>query len=497
MKATAVVVVNYGSHHLLESCLGGIPADVSVVVVDNFSDVAERLEVQRLGAAHGWLVVALEVNGGFGAGVNAGVDYARRAGCVQVVIINPDAVLDEAALAALVDHIEREPNDIVAPRIARPEGGFFFDGSFVDLWTGRIRSRPAEGAAGEWMPWLTGACLAFTIEAFERIDGFDDRYFLYWEDVDLSFRGRAAGLRLVLRRDIVIVHDQGGTQTAGAAGGRSSVYYRWNTRNRLVFAASNLPRAQVLRWIVNTPVEAKRVYLIGGKRQLLRRPSSVLAPIRGSVEGLTTAFSRVISGAAPGIPRSLSNSDHDGKRSMRIPIRLTRLLVGARLYAAFLVGRIPNHALRLWFYRRVLHMEIGAHTSFHWRAAFYQPSGIAIGAHSIIGNDCFLDGRRGITIGDNVNVGGYVQIYTLEHNPQAHDFGTQGGPVVVHDRAYVATRATILPGVVIGEGSVVAAGAVVTKDVDPYTIVGGVPAKPIGTRSRELDYSLNFHHPFQ
>lgn len=182
---------------------------------------------------------------------------------------------------------------------------------------------------------------------------------------------------------------------------------------------------------------------------------------------------------------------------MRIRTRARRLLVGGRLYLAFLVGRIPVHAFRLWFYRRTLRMRIGEGTSFHWRAAFYQPSGVAVGEHTIIGNDCFLDGRLGISIGDNVNIGGHVQIFTLEHDPQDPGFRTQGGPVSIGDRAYVATRATILPGVTIGDGAVVAAGAVVTKDVAPYTIVGGVPARPIGNRTRDLRYTLDFHQPFQ
>ena len=184
--------------------------------------------------------------------------------------------------------------------------------------------------------------------------------------------------------------------------------------------------------------------------------------------------------------------------------RLRELKSSARRYArawnllgAFVIGRVPVHALRLWWYRHVLKMTIGRRTSFHWRAAFYAPSGIRIGANSIIGNDAFLDGRRGITIGTNVNVGGHVQIFTLEHDPDDRGFGTRGGPVSIGDRAYVATRSTILPGVTVGEGAVVAAGAVVTRDVEPYTIVGGVPARFIKARSRDLDYTLDFHHPLQ
>ncbi|WP_407650310.1 DapH/DapD/GlmU-related protein [Cellulomonas edaphi] len=85
----------------------------------------------------------------------------------------------------------------------------------------------------------------------------------------------------------------------------------------------------------------------------------------------------------------------------------------------------------------------------------------------------------------------------MEHDPQDAGFRATGAPVVIEDRAYVASRATVLPGVTIGEGAVVAAGAVVVRDVAPYTIVGGVPAREIGTRSRDLTYELGTHLPFQ
>ncbi|BCW11830.1 hypothetical protein NtRootA4_28930 [Arthrobacter sp. NtRootA4] len=172
-------------------------------------------------------------------------------------------------------------------------------------------------------------------------------------------------------------------------------------------------------------------------------------------------------------------------------------LQGFKLWIGFLVGRVPIHVFRLAMYRIIFGMEIGPHTSVHWRLAFFAPRGIAIGANSIVGNDCFLDGRLQLKIGDNVNIGGHVQIFTVGHDPQSRTFGTKGGPVYIGDRAYVATRATILPSVTVGEGAVVAAGAVVTKDVAPYTIVAGVPAVVIGERTRELGYELDFHMPFQ
>lgn len=176
---------------------------------------------------------------------------------------------------------------------------------------------------------------------------------------------------------------------------------------------------------------------------------------------------------------------------------LFSLAQGFRLFAAFCIGRVPNHRLRLCAYRRMFGMHIASGATVHWRTVFFAPEGIKIGRGSIVGNDCFLDGRRGISIGSNVNIGAHVDIYTLEHEPNSTDFGVKGGPVTIGDRAYVASRVTILPEVTLGEGSVVAAGAVVTRDVDPYVIVGGVPARPIGKRQRDLTYQFSFHMPFQ
>lgn len=176
---------------------------------------------------------------------------------------------------------------------------------------------------------------------------------------------------------------------------------------------------------------------------------------------------------------------------------MKRYFRGLQLFIGFLVGRIPSHAVRNLAYRKLLGMRIGKRTAFHWRAAFYKPEKIVIGDNSIIGNDAFLDGRSGLYIGNNVNIGGHVQIFTMEHDVHSSSFAATGAPVTIGDRAYVASRSTILPGVTVGEGAVVAAGAVVTKDVSPYSIVGGVPAKKIGERSRDLSYTLDFRMPFQ
>ena len=121
---------------------------------------------------------------------------------------------------------------------------------------------------------------------------------------------------------------------------------------------------------------------------------------------------------------------------------------------------------------------------------FFAPSGVRIGSNSVIGDHAFLNGRRGISIGNNVNIAGEVRIYTLEHDVESPDFDAVGGEVVLMDWVYIGTRVTILPELTIGTGAVVASGAVVTKNVEPWTVVGGVPAKMIGRRPL-VNYTLN------
>lgn len=171
-------------------------------------------------------------------------------------------------------------------------------------------------------------------------------------------------------------------------------------------------------------------------------------------------------------------------------VRSEGLREGGALLLAMLVGKLPMRRLRGLLARNLLGLR--AHPDsivYRWRD-LREPRGIEIGAGSIVGFWATLDGRRGIRIGRNVNLSSEVALWTLQHDTDDPAFGVGGGPIVIEDLAWVSFRATVLPGVTIGRGAVVAAGAVVTEDVPPFTIVGGVPARPIGERRRDLDYSM-------
>ena len=124
-------------------------------------------------------------------------------------------------------------------------------------------------------------------------------------------------------------------------------------------------------------------------------------------------------------------------------------------------------------------------------ARFYDPKNIIIGEDSIVGERAVLDGRDKLLIGNHVDIASEVMIYNSEHDVQSEDFPAVNSPVVIEDYVFIGPRAIILPGVKIGKGAVIGAGAVVTKDVDSMNIAGGVPAKLISERKVDnLHYKL-------
>ncbi|WP_284641764.1 acyltransferase [Paenibacillus silviterrae] len=175
-----------------------------------------------------------------------------------------------------------------------------------------------------------------------------------------------------------------------------------------------------------------------------------------------------------------------------------RLLLGEfLLYSAnYLVNKLPFHKLRYLFYTKLFNLTVSSSAAVHMGLKLMIRGGVRIGEHSVVNRDCLLDGRGKLVIGRNVSISPEVMVLTAEHEVNAHDFAGVEQPVVIEDYVWIGSRAVILPGVTLGEGAVVAAGAVVTKDVPAYSIVGGVPAKQLGTRSRELAYTLSYQRWF-
>ncbi|MEK7513382.1 MAG: acyltransferase [Patescibacteria group bacterium] len=163
----------------------------------------------------------------------------------------------------------------------------------------------------------------------------------------------------------------------------------------------------------------------------------------------------------------------------------------------WLLGYVPSHVFRQLLFR-LNGVKLGQKSTIHIGVRFYQPKNITIGEDTIIGDHATLDGRAKLTIGNHVDIASEVMIFNSQHDIHSEDFGPIEKPVVIEDYVFIGPRAIILPGVKLGWGAVVGAGAVVTKDVPELTIVAGVPAIPVGHRQvKKLNYKLGRARLFQ
>jgi maltose O-acetyltransferase len=161
------------------------------------------------------------------------------------------------------------------------------------------------------------------------------------------------------------------------------------------------------------------------------------------------------------------------------------------------VGFIPLHFVRKIFYM-ASGVDVPWNSTIHIGANFFNPSNIKIGHDTIIGDHCFLDGRAKLTIGNHVGIASQVLIYNDEHNVHSDNYENSFGPIEIGDYVFIGPRAIILPDIKIGKGAVVAAGAVVTKDIPNFEIWGGIPAKKIGDReNKNPNYKLGRAMLFQ
>lgn len=181
----------------------------------------------------------------------------------------------------------------------------------------------------------------------------------------------------------------------------------------------------------------------------------------------------------------------------KIADRLLNYLLDFELLLLRLVGLIPIHTVRNLFYI-VSGIRMGRGSHIHMGAQFFNPRGIEIGQDTVIGQNVFLDGRDVLLIGNHVDIASEVMIYNSEHDINSEDFAAISAAVEIGDYVFIGPRAIILPGITINRGAIVAAGAVVTKDVPEFAIVGGVPARIIGEREqKDLHYRLGRARLFQ
>ena len=283
--AIAVGIVNYNTREHLRACLASVvrEAPIHVVVVDNASSDGSTEMVRA--EYPGTTLCRNERNSGYGAAANQAIAVAAAE---YVLLLNSDARLTPGALLSLQEYLDRHPRAaVVGPRLIHPDGTLqpsaypfptplqrFLEESSLWRLVGYI-PRLGEAYERTWsharcriVPWILGAAMAIRRTAFEAVGGFDESYFLYFEEVDLSYRLRQAGWETHFAPVATVVH----------VGGASTRRYQEATRRMFTSAAYfytrhySLGRRRQLRLVV-AGVMLGRLVRDAGRLRRMRDPS--------------------------------------------------------------------------------------------------------------------------------------------------------------------------------------------------------------------------------
>lgn len=216
-----VVVVSYNSRDTLRDCVQPLVGEdgMRVIVVDNASSDGSLEAIADLAVT----AIPLKRNGGFAHGCNVGW---RAGSAAYVLLLNPDARIDGASLRRLVQAMDTKANTgLAAPRIVNRDGSLeYSQRRFPRLvstyaqalflhrlfphaaWTDELIRDEAEYSRRGTPDWVSGACMLVRRSALEELEGLDEAFFMYSEDIDLCRRLRAAGYEIVFEPDAVVQH---------------------------------------------------------------------------------------------------------------------------------------------------------------------------------------------------------------------------------------------------------------------------------------------------
>ena len=183
-----------------------------------------------------------------------------------------------------------------------------------------------------------------------------------------------------------------------------------------------------------------------------------------------------------------------------LSFKIIRILHKVLFYfCCYLMNSVFNY-IPCWFIRRlflkIMGASVGDNTTINMSQYILNPKNLKIGEGTHINRGCLLDARGGCYIGDNVSISYRVSLMTGSHDCNSKVFSGVYLPIFIDDYVWIGVGAIVLQGVKIGKGAVIAAGSVVTKDIEPYSIVAGAPAKVIGKRNPDLDYKCLWKIPF-
>ena len=267
LTATAVVTVTYNSSSQLDEFLNSVSLSetgtlLCVVADNNSADVAVTREIT---ASHRGTLVSLDQNLGYGGAINAAIRTLPRE-VEYVLISNPDVKIGYSATSALLEEISADPCvGSVGPRVLNSDGTTYPSGRelpslrtgighalFSHIWPQNPWSRryraEAEGAdSRREVGWLSGSCLLVRRSAFEQLAGFDESFFMYFEDVDLGYRLGKAGWKNIYTPSASVIH-AGAASTSAESGKMLRAHH--DSAYRYLEKKYSAPYLAPIRWVL-------------------------------------------------------------------------------------------------------------------------------------------------------------------------------------------------------------------------------------------------------
>lgn len=169
---------------------------------------------------------------------------------------------------------------------------------------------------------------------------------------------------------------------------------------------------------------------------------------------------------------------------------LRRIVSSMEANSIWIMSFFPSNGFRCLLLR-LWGSNIGKGVALHHGLQVRCARRLSIGNDCYIAEDVVLDARGTLSIGDSVSVNSGVQIWTAQHDWRSPNFEYTTGPVKIASHSWISARVVVIPGKIIGEGAVLAAGAVVTKDIPAWSLAGGNPARVLATRPVVNSYKLD------
>ena len=286
----AALLLNWRQPALTLQCLADLLAVADeplwVAVIDNGSGDGSAATLRAAIAAlppsrHAVELLALEHNLGFAGGMNRGIAWAQARGAAFTLVLNNDLRLPAdfvRPLAAVLANDARVA--AVAPTVLHPDGTVWAEGGELGFCPNALRLRghgraPSPRQQGpQAVPFLPAACVLYRTAELTAVGGFDERYFMYWEDVDLCERLRARGGRIVWLPWVQVVHASGGS----SGGGRSPLRKFLMANNAVLYLRAHGTASAWAAWLCFD--------VLLWPFALLSGPSAAFAKLRGTLCGL-------------------------------------------------------------------------------------------------------------------------------------------------------------------------------------------------------------------